>query len=111
MIGKLGLINDPFWTKQTFSDMAKTTQKIRVTNDCSSFATLYLEPWGEDYGMFPNDEFEIVAADVEETFYFHISHTDKNIVIYAEGDLNAYPAIYQNGNLLSCGHKRQEDSN
>ena len=90
--------------------MARIIQKIRVTNDCSVFATLYLEPWGEDYGMLPNDEFEIVAADVEETFYFHICHTDKDILVYAEGDRNAYPSVYQNGNLLSCGHNRPIDS-
>ena len=90
--------------------MAKITHKIRITNDRTSFATLYLEPWGKDYVMFPNDEFEIIAADVEETFYFHLCHMDKDILVYAEGDRNAYPSIYQNENQLSCGHNRQEDS-
>jgi hypothetical protein len=89
--------------------MAKVTQKIRVTNESSSFTTLWLEPWGEDYGMFPNDIFEILAIDVEETFYFHISRTDKDILVYAEGDPSSYPSVYQNSNLLSCGHNRQND--
>lgn len=76
--------------------MAKIIQKIRVTNYLTSFATLYLEPWGQDYGMFPNDEFEIIAEDVKDTFYFHIWHTDKDILVYSEGDRNDYPSIYQN---------------
>ncbi len=90
--------------------MAKMTQKIRVTNDRSSFTTLSLEPWGEDYGMFPKDEFEIIAANVEDTFYFHVCYHDEYILVYAEGDENSYPRIYQNGNILSCGHNRQENT-
>ena len=41
--------------------MAKFTQRIKVSNDLKTFATMWLEPWGEDYGMLPGDEFEIVA--------------------------------------------------
>ena len=36
--------------------------RIKVTNDRSDFVTLWLEPWGEDYGMLPADEFDIVAV-------------------------------------------------
>lgn len=88
--------------------MATFTQRIRISNDRSSFATLWLEPWGEDYGMFPNDEFEVVALDAEETFYFHVCYNNKDIMLYAEGK-NTYPSVYQNGKLLSCGHNRQEN--
>ena len=45
-------------------------ETLRVTNDRSGFVTLWLEPWGEDYGMLPGDEFEIVAGDAADGFYF-----------------------------------------
>src|SRR5687768_15093908 len=32
------------------SEMATLTKRIKVSNDRSSFATLWLETWGEDYG-------------------------------------------------------------
>ncbi|MDQ3799815.1 MAG: hypothetical protein M3384_10205 [Acidobacteriota bacterium] len=85
----------------------KTEQKIKVTNDSSSFLTLWLEPWGEDYGMFPNEEFEIIAAEAEDKFCFHIFYAENGIQAYAEGDAK-YVAVRQDGKLLSCGHNRQE---
>jgi hypothetical protein len=90
--------------------MEKVTLRIKISNDRDSFVTLMLEPWGEDYGMFPKDEFEIVGEDADETCYFHIVYGEKDIQVYAEGKANYYPRIYQNGIELDCGHNRQEDS-
>jgi hypothetical protein len=90
--------------------MMTLTQRIRVTNDRATFATLWLEPWGADYGMFPSDEFEVVATDTNETFYFHICYTDTDIMVYAEGGGGVYPTVYQNGKELPTGHNRQEVS-
>jgi hypothetical protein len=90
--------------------MAGNTQKIRVTNDSASFVTMWLEPWASDFGMFPNDEFEVVATDTDESFYFHITYTEKDIMVYAIGGSGTYPTIYQNGKELSSAHNRQEDS-
>ena len=89
--------------------MSSITLRIKISNNHPSFITLSLEPWGEDYGMFPNDEFEIIAEDADETCYFHIVYEDKVIFVYAEGKANYYPRVYQNGEELDCGHNRQED--
>ena len=89
--------------------MATLTKKIKVSNDRSSFATLWLEPWGEDYGMSPGDEFEVVAVDAEESFYFHIADDEKGMKVYAEGDAR-HVSVYQNGEMLSCGHNRREEA-
>ena len=83
-------------------------QKIRISNDRTSFVTLWLEPWGEDYGMRSGDEFEVVAEDAEEGFYFHVSHDEKAIKVYAEGDAK-HVSVYQAGEMLSCGHNRRDD--
>ena len=84
-------------------------QRIKVSNDHSSFITLWLEPWGEDYGMFPGDEFEVLALDSEEDFYFHISHDEKGTKVYAERSVESV-AVYKGGELLSCGHNRRKSS-
>lgn len=34
--------------------------------------TTWLEPWGEDYGMLPAAEFELIAFDAGERFHFHV---------------------------------------
>lgn len=84
-----------------------STQKIRVSNESPSFVTLWLEPWGEDYGMYSGDEFEVIAEDAEEGFYFHVSNFGKGIKVYAEGDAKQV-SVYQTGVLLGCGHNRRE---
>jgi len=89
--------------------MGTLTQKIIISNDRTSFITLWLEPWGEDYGMAPGDEFEVRAAEAEEGFYFHISHDEKGTKVYAEGDAK-YISVCQAGEVLSCGHNRREET-
>ncbi len=79
--------------------MATLTQRIKVSNDRSSFITLWLEPWGEDYGMSDGDEFEVVASEAEEGFYFHISHDEKGVKVYAEGSAK-HVSVYQAGDDL-----------
>lgn len=89
--------------------MGALTQRIKVSNGRPSFMTLWLEPWGEDYGMSPGDEFEVVAEDAEGGFYFHVSHDEKGTKVYAEGVAKRL-AVYQNGVTLSCGHNRREQA-
>lgn len=89
--------------------MATLPHRIKVSNDRSSFATLWLEPWGEDYLMSPGDEFEVVAVDAEEGFYFHLAYDEKGIQVYAEG-VATRVSVYQNSKLLSCGYSRLEET-
>lgn len=84
-------------------------QKFKVTNERATFVTLWLEPWGEDYGMLSGDEFEIVAADTGQGFYFHLVNKEKSVTVYIEGDAGDV-CVYQKGTELSCGHNRREDA-
>ncbi len=84
----------------------KRTVKIKVSNDFPEPITLWLEPWAEDYRMMPKDEFEIIAKNVEEDFYFYVVF-DKDKIISAEGQVTDI-GIYQNGKLLECGHNREK---
>ncbi len=89
--------------------MATFTQRIKVSNERPPFVTLWLEPWGEDYGMPPGDELEVIAIDAEEGFYFHIEYGGKGVKVYAEGAALSV-AVYQAGELLSCGRDRREEA-
>ncbi|HLL16452.1 MAG TPA: hypothetical protein VK388_15445 [Pyrinomonadaceae bacterium] len=87
--------------------MSDLIHRIRVSNDRDRFITVWLEPWGEDYGMSPGDEFEVIADGVGEDFYFHVICEEKGMKIYAEGEA-ARVGVFQGTELLSCGHERRE---
>jgi hypothetical protein len=84
-------------------------RRIRITNDRSNFTTLWLEPWGEDFGMSPADEFDIVAHDAGEEFYFHVVSDEKGLIVFAEGAVTQI-GVFQNGSKLVCGHSRREET-
>jgi hypothetical protein len=84
-------------------------QKLKFTNERTIFVTLWLEPWGEDYGMLPGDTFEVVAADVGQDFYFHLVNEEKGVKVYAEGDVGQV-SVHLEGAELTCGHNRRDDT-
>ena len=65
---------------------------------------MWLEPWGEDYGMSPSDVFEIVAEDVDESFHFHVEF-EREPKIYVEGQPTKV-SVYKDDMLLACGNDR-----
>jgi hypothetical protein len=83
----------------------KRSVKIMVQNDFPEPVTLWLEPWGADFGMMPKDEFEIIAENADEEFYFHVVFNKDFVRVYAEGQSD-YPRIFQNGIELEIGRNR-----
>ena len=59
--------------------------------------------------MLPGDEFEVVAADAGEAFYFHVVNEEDDVKVYAEGDVRQI-SVYHKGAELPCGHNRREDA-
>lgn len=87
----------------------KRTTKIIVSNDFDKPKILWLEPWGADYTMMPNEEFEIIEEESTDDFYFHIVFSKNNdLLVWAEGSEVTYPIVSQNGKELDCGHNRIE---
>lgn len=80
------------------------TSRIGVCNEFARPLIIWLEPWGEDYTLPPEEEVEIVAKDVDEAFHFMILMGEE-VKIYAEGQVVDI-GVYQNGRLLECGHNR-----
>lgn len=81
-------------------------QKIIIRNDFQKPLILCVEPWATEYGMLPNDEFEIISEDTKDDFYFHIVLNNERIIIFVEGGEVDYPQIYQDGEMLDFGHQR-----
>jgi hypothetical protein len=79
-------------------------QKIVVENNIQKPIIICIEPWATEYGMMPNDTFEIVPEDEESDVYFHLTFASERITVYVEGREVSYPQIYQDGKLLDYGH-------
>ena len=80
--------------------------KIKIGNDFQKPIILCIEPWATEYGMMPNDEFEIIADDAKDDSYFHIVFDNKRITVFVEGEGASFPQICQDGKLLGYGHNR-----
>jgi hypothetical protein len=85
--------------------MSTPEHKLHVTNDLPAVITLWLEPWGEDYIMLPDETFEVVAKGTAAEFYFHVIYNAADIKVYAEGSCDAI-SMFQDGRQLECGHNR-----
>jgi hypothetical protein len=85
-------------------DKLNNNRKIVVKNDFQNSIILCVEPWAVEYGMMPNDEFEIIADNSVNDFYFHLVFGNKRITIFVEGGEISYPQVLQDGKLLDYGH-------
>ena len=81
-----------------------------VTISFGAPITLWIEPWGEDYTLIPHETVQVVAESCSDEFYLHWHLEEGKIIIYAEGDQGATVSVYQEGNLLECGHHRGVDT-
>jgi hypothetical protein len=81
--------------------------RITISNEFSVPKTLWLEPWGEDYRIAPGDEFEIIARNVDDEFFFAVTlHEDYSV--YAEGQVTDI-GVYKRGELIQCGYNRETE--
>lgn len=74
--------------------------RLVIRNDFERNLTLYLEPWGEIYTLLPEDEFEILAEGIDESFYFNVDAGDE-VMVWSYGQLENI-GVYQKGELLEC---------
>jgi hypothetical protein len=68
--------------------------------------TLWLEPWGEDYTLLPDETVEVVAKDAKKSFYFHVVNIVEGVQVYAEGTCGSV-SVFHNGKLLERGYNRE----
>lgn len=84
--------------------MAKTS----VGNDTDDLLCLWLEPWGRDYWMRPDEVFAVgTETDPEEAPFNTVVH-DHGVTVWVNAGFDA-EVVDQGGTVLECGHQRPED--
>ena len=84
--------------------------KLTISNSYKQAIVLFVEPWGRDYWLQPDESFELIALSDKPDwdFYFHADLSQDQVVVYATG--HCYDvAIYHNGQEIECGHCRPTD--
>jgi hypothetical protein len=66
---------------------------------------VYIEPWGEDYWLFPGDDFKITAFGQTSPPYFGLHEYDDTTQIYIEGDCQDF-VVQHDEKRIECGYQR-----
>lgn len=84
-------------------------RKIRLNNDTEKVLGIWVEPWGEDYWMKPEEQFTIATdapegADSAEAPFDVVFH-DQGVSVEVN---TGYEAVVhdRSGAALICGHQR-----
>jgi hypothetical protein len=80
---------------------------IEIRNDRSRPHVVWIEPWGEDYTLIPNQKVHVEVAETElgTGSYFNLVETEGNTQVYIER--GGYPRVSVDGESVECGHNRQ----
>ena len=78
-----------------------------VGNDTDRPRIVWVEPWGEDYTLFPKEKIEIIARHTLEPPWFEVFEHDDSTEVSIEGQINDYDVL-QMGKKIQCGHRRQD---
>lgn len=82
------------------------TQKIVIENSFQKPIILCIEPWATEYGMMPDDKFEIISENHGDNVYFYSAFQNGRIDVFVEGEETLHPQIYKDGELLDYGYNR-----
>lgn len=87
--------------------MTNVSTFLRVS--CSQLASrprpVYIEPLGNDYWLFPGDEFEFVASSDEPAPFFELVEDDEATQIHLERRGDDF-AVHHNGQPIESGYQR-----
>lgn len=77
-------------------------------NTSKSLVCFYVEPWGSDYWVKPNETFRICPIDADDELDFHlVCAGDSEFQIYVSGTNEVI--VLQDEVKLECGHQRPGD--
>ena len=85
--------------------MAIWKERLTITNDGSKPIILYVEPWGRDYTLLPQDTLDLVMESASSNSHFHVQYGHSSLTVFAEGDPIEVSAS-QDGKVLDVGHNR-----
>lgn len=84
------------------------SSKICIANSRPIWHEVHVEPWADDYTLFPGEELEIHAFDNKAVPWFHIVEWDGVSQVYCN-ETDDF-VVLQNGVQLKGGHNRQPGS-
>lgn len=85
---------------------------VSVVNDKQTPMTIYVEPWGDDYILLPNECYDIrYTINLGGTIWPSLNCRENgDIQIYIEGrHKNLRLGVYDGETLLECGHNRRPE--
>lgn len=87
---------------------ADPSTRLVIENDTKLPMTMFLEPWGRDYTLLPNQRFEVRVwkGEFGESPYFQsIHHAGGDVSVYLEGSVGDF-GVFHDGAEIECGHNR-----
>lgn len=85
--------------------MNRFTTKIGIANSRSGPQIVAVEPWANDYTLFPGEELVILAFGNAAAPWFNIVEWDDTTQVYCEDTADF--KVMQGDKELECGHQRQ----
>ena len=85
---------------------AAETARIVVENDGTDLRCVWIEPWGEDYWLRPEEKLTVRGLG-SGTGWFHLCwHADGAGSVYVEGEGTRFFDVTVNDRDAACGHQR-----
>jgi hypothetical protein len=87
----------------------RLVSQVALTNVTDSLQVIWLEPWGEDYTLYPGESIELIAEAFPDPPAFEFHECPNGLQVFVEGLIGGdYDfRVLQNGVTLQCGHQRQ----
>ena len=85
--------------------MSNFTSKIGVSNSRLGPHVIAIEPWANDYTLFPGEELVVIAFGSAAAPWFNVVEWDDTTQICCE-DTSDFKVV-QGDKELECGHQRQ----
>jgi hypothetical protein len=82
--------------------------KLGVANSRKTPLVVAVEPWANDYTLFPGEELVIVAFSDRAVPWFNVVEWENSTQVYPEDAADF--KVFQGGRELECGHNRQTEN-
>jgi hypothetical protein len=84
--------------------------RLKVINSRSSPFTVWVEPWGEDFTLLPEEDLTVFAKSPAKEPCFALVQLESGVQVYVEGQDIVDFSVIQDGIELECGHNRNQGS-
>ena len=79
-----------------------------ITNDTPRLMLVLTEILGEDYWLQPGESLEVRAGVESLSADFELQETSKGITVWPGSDMDGIITVWQDDELLACGHQLPE---